>query len=173
MNESGQLLIYDLIFGVIILLMIIILSMYIFEENSHYYMNMQDSEKPLDILNTLSDTPYEDGYLLEILSRELDNNNTNNLTLGIEGVMTNSETLASYRLPTGFYVSVIIPGSNASNSELEKGNIITEIDNVEVTSINSISRVLKQKKKGDKLVLKVKYIDGNEYKEKEILLTLN
>lgn len=101
------------------------------------------------------------------------NNNTNNLTLGIEGVMTNSETLASYRLPTGFYVSVIIPGSNASNSELEKGNIITEIDNVEVTSINSISRVLKQKKKGDKLVLKVKYIDGNEYKEKEILLTLN
>lgn len=104
---------------------------------------------------------------------KLDNNNTNNLTLGIEGVMTNSETLASYRLPTGFYVSVIIPGSNASNSELEKGNIITEIDNVEVTSINSISRVLKQKKKGDKLVLKVKYIDGNEYKEKEILLTLN
>ena len=100
-------------------------------------------------------------------------NNINNLTLGIEGVMTNSETLESYRLPTGFYVSVIIPGGNASNSELEKGNIITEIDNVEVTSINSISRVLNKKKKGDKIILKVKYTDGNEYREKEILITLN
>lgn len=95
------------------------------------------------------------------------------VTLGIEGYMTNSGAISNYKLPDGFYVSKIISSGNASKSELEIGNIITEIDGNEVTSKEVIMKVLNKKKKGDKVKLKVKYASRNEYKEKEITITLN
>lgn len=100
-------------------------------------------------------------------------NDEGTLTLGIEGYMTNSGYIASYNLPEGFYVSAITKDGNADKSELEIGNIITEIDNTKVTSIDSIKKVLNKKEKGDKVTLKVKYVSRNEYKEKEITITLN
>ena len=100
-------------------------------------------------------------------------NDTGGLTLGIEGYMTNSGDIASYRLPEGFYVSAIISDGNADKSELEIGNIITEIDNNKVTSLETIKKILNNKNKGDKVTLKVKYASRNEYKEKEIIITLN
>ncbi len=98
---------------------------------------------------------------------------TGGITLGIEGYMTNSGNIASYRLPEGFYVSAITSGGNADKSELEIGNIITEIDNNKVSSIETIKKVLNKKEKGNNVVLKVKYVSRNEYKEKEITITLN
>ena len=100
-------------------------------------------------------------------------NDTGGLTLGIEGYMTNSGNIASYRLPEGFYVSAITKDGNADKSELEIGNIITEIDSNKVTSLETIRKVLNKKEKGDKVILKVKYASRNEYKEKEITITLN
>lgn len=101
------------------------------------------------------------------------NTKTSGLTLGVEGIMTNSETLASYRLPTGFYIYTIIPDGNAAKSDLKKGDIVTAIDNNKVTSMDSIRKVLDKKNKGDKVILTVQYINGNEYKEKEIEIVLN
>ena len=95
------------------------------------------------------------------------------LTLGIEGYMTTSGYIASYNLPEGFYVSAITKDGNAEKSELEIGNIITEIEGNKVTSIETIRKVLNKKEKGDKVTLKVKYASRNEYKEKEITITLN
>ena len=94
------------------------------------------------------------------------------LTLGIEGYMTNSGNIASYRLPEGFYVSAITPGGNAEKSDLEIGNIITEIEGNKVTSLETIRKVLNKKQHGDTVTLKVKYASRNEYKEKEIVITL-
>lgn len=102
-----------------------------------------------------------------------ENDTSDNLTLGIEGYMTTSQEMAVYRLPTGIYVSSITPGSNASKSELEVGDIITQIDNIEITSIDSIKKVLNQKEKGSKVTLKIKYISRNEYKDKDVIVTLN
>ena len=101
------------------------------------------------------------------------NNDTGSLTLGIEGYMTNSGYIINYGLPEGFYVSGINKDGNADKSELEIGNIITEIDGNKVTSIETIKKVLNKKEKGDKVNLKIKYISRNEYKEKEIIITLN
>lgn len=97
---------------------------------------------------------------------------SNGMTLGIEGYMTNSGYISGYNLPSGFYVSKIVSGSNADKSELEIGNIITEIDGNEVNSINDISNVLYEKKSGDSVTLKILYINSREYKEKEIKITL-
>lgn len=99
-------------------------------------------------------------------------NDTATPTLGIEGYMTNSGNIANYRLPEGFYISSITSGGNADNSELEIGNIITEIDNNKITSIETIRKILNKKEKGDTVTLKVKYPSRNKYKEKEITVTL-
>ena len=99
-------------------------------------------------------------------------NDEDSVALGIEGYMTNSNSIANYRLPEGFYITAITKDSNASNSDLEIGNIITEIDNNKVTSIEIIKKVIYKKNKGDTVTLKVKYASKNEYKEKEIEITL-
>ena len=100
-------------------------------------------------------------------------NDTGGVTLGIEGYMTNSDELSNYKLPEGFYISSITSDSNADKSELEIGNIITEIDGNKVTSIETIRKVLNKKEKGDTVTLKIKYTSRKEYKEKEINITLN
>ena len=112
---------------------------------------------------------------LEDIIKDLINgkNDEGALTLGIEGYMTNSSIIANYGLPVGFYISAISKDGNASNSDLEIGNIIIEIDNKEVTSLDVIKKVLNKKDKGDSVTLKVKYPNRNEYKEKEIKITLN
>ena len=104
-----------------------------------------------------------------LISGEDDNSS---LTLGIEGGMTGT-TLSSYNMPSGFYVTNIVSGGNADKSDLEIGNIITEIDGNKVTSVQTIKKVLDKKKKGDKVTLKVKYINKKEYSEKEIIVNLS
>ena len=112
---------------------------------------------------------------VEEIIKELINgkNDEGGVTLGIEGYMTNSDYIANYNLPEGFYVSAITTNGNADKSELEIGNIITEIDNTKITSIDTLRKVLNNKEKGDKVTLKVKYASRNQYKEKEITITLN
>jgi serine protease Do len=94
------------------------------------------------------------------------------ITLGISGHMTNSSNMSGYNFPEGFYVSEITSGGNAEKSDLEIGNIIVEVDGNKVTSLDSIRKVLNKKDKGDKVLLKIKYASKNEYKEKEISITL-
>lgn len=98
-------------------------------------------------------------------------NDTGALTLGIEGYMTNT-TLMDYGLPVGFYISKIDSSGNIAKTDIEIGNIITEIDNNKVTSLEVIKKVLNSKDVGDKVTLKVQYPSKNEYKEKEIIVIL-
>ena len=75
-------------------------------------------------------------------------------------------------MPVGFYISDIVEGSGADKSELDIGNIITKIDDIEVNDFNDISNYLYEKKAGDKVKLTVKYISGRTYKEKVVTVTL-
>lgn len=108
-----------------------------------------------------------------IIEQLINGENDEGIILGIEGYMTNSGAIASYKLPNGIYISAIVPGSNAAKSDLAIGNIITAIDGAEASSIDSLKKVLNRKEKGDQIILKVKYADRTEYKEKEIVITLN
>ena len=100
-------------------------------------------------------------------------NDSEGFTLGIEGYMTNSSNMANYRLPEGFYISSITTGSYADESDLEIGNIITEIDNNKITSVETIKKVLNKKNEWDKVTINIKYASKNEYKEKEVTIVLN
>ena len=93
-------------------------------------------------------------------------------SIGISGYMIDENTSKSYNMPVGFYISDIVEGSGADKSELDIGNIITKIDDIEVNDFNDISNYLYEKKAGDKVKLTVKYISGRTYKEKVVTVTL-
>ncbi len=93
-------------------------------------------------------------------------------SIGISGYMIDESTSKSYNMPTGFYISEIVKGSGADKSELDIGNIVTKIDDIEVEEFNDISNYLYEKKAGDKVKLTVKYISGRQYKEKVVTVTL-
>lgn len=108
----------------------------------------------------------------DLIEKLINGENDKSILLGIEGYMTTSNNVSSNNLPEGFYVTSITKDGNAYNSNLEIGNIITEVDNNKVTSLESIRKVLDQKVTGDKIILKVAYASGKEYKNKEISIIL-
>ena len=109
----------------------------------------------------------------ELITTLMNGENDEAVTLGIEGYIISDERSNYYNMPTGFYISKIISGSSADKSELEIGNIITKINNNEVTNLTDIQDVLNKLEKGDKVELTVSYISGREYKEKDITVTLS
>ena len=103
--------------------------------------------------------------IVDLMNGEED---SNGVTIGIEGYMTN--TGINYNFPLGFYISSILPDGNAANSDLEIGQIITKIDGEEIESFSDLSNALYEKSIGDSAILTVKYIDGNHYSEKEVVI---
>lgn len=93
--------------------------------------------------------------------------------MGIEGYMVTEEQSQSYGIPTGFYISKIIENSGADKAGLEIGYIITEIDGNKVDDFTVLTDIIYEKKKGDTVKLKVSYVSGREYKEKDIEVTLS
>ena len=93
--------------------------------------------------------------------------------IGIEGYMISEAQADAYDMPVGVYVSKILDGSGADKAGLEIGNIIIGIDGKEVNKFSVITDYLYTKKKGDKITLKIKYIAGRQYKEKDVEVTLS
>lgn len=94
-------------------------------------------------------------------------------TIGVEGYLITEDQSKSYNMPVGFYISKIVEGGGADKAGLEIGNIITEIEDKEVNTFSDLTDVLYEKKKGDKVKLKISYISGREYKDKEVEVTLS
>lgn len=92
--------------------------------------------------------------------------------IGIEGYMLTETQADTYNMPLGVYISKIVDGGGADKAGLEIGNIIVGIDNQQVTKFSVITDYLSTKRKGDKVTLKIKYISGREYKEKNVEVTL-
>jgi serine protease Do len=93
--------------------------------------------------------------------------------MGVEGYMITENQSKSYGMPVGFYISKIVENSGADQAGLEIGNIITEIEGNKVEQFSDLTDVIYEKKKGDKVKVKVSYTSGRQYKEKEIEVTLS
>ena len=98
---------------------------------------------------------------------------TSDVSIGIEGYIITEEQSQAYNMPVGFYISKIVEGSGADKADLEIGNIITEINGNKVKSLTDITNVIYEKKKGDKVKLKVSYISGRQYKDKTVEVKLS
>lgn len=98
---------------------------------------------------------------------------TSDASMGVEGYMISESQSKSYNMPVGFYISKIVEGSGADKAGLEIGNIITEVEGNKVDDFSDLTDVIYEKKKGDKIKIKISYISGREYKEKELEVTLS
>ena len=94
-------------------------------------------------------------------------------TIGIAGRIINEEQSKSLNCPTGFYITEVTQGSGADKAGLERGNIVTKIEGKEVKGLSTIKSITNNKEKGDKIKLTVSYLEKNDYKEKEVEVTLS
>ena len=101
------------------------------------------------------------------------NEDKSDASMGVEGYMISEQTSKTYNMPVGFYISKIVSGSGADKAQLEIGNIITQIEDKKVEEFSDLRDIIYDKKKGDKVKLKISYISGREYKEKEVIVTLS
>lgn len=92
--------------------------------------------------------------------------------LGIAGADIPEDVANTYDMPRGVYVTQVVEGSAAEKAGVKKGDIITEFDGREITSMQSMQDVLKYYEAGSKVKIKVQVADEGSYKEKEITVKL-
>ncbi len=92
--------------------------------------------------------------------------------LGIQGVNVDSAMAGQYDMPTGVYVYRILEGTGAANSDLQEKDIITKVDGMTVSDMSALQNKLAYYKAGETITLTVRRLEGSNYVEKEIQLTL-
>ena len=88
--------------------------------------------------------------------------------IGISGIDLDERNASHYNLPVGIYVKQIQSNSPASTSDIKTGDVITEIDGTEISSMNELNKIKEQKNIGDKVTLTL--YRGGETKKVEITL---
>lgn len=93
--------------------------------------------------------------------------------IGVEGQIITENQSKNLDSPSGFYITKVVSGMGADKAGLEKGNIITKVDGKKVTELSVIKNSIYSKNIGDKVTLTVSYLEKNEYKEKEVEVTIS
>ncbi len=75
--------------------------------------------------------------------------------IGISGIAVDDSTAKKYNLPTGVYVYTIENNSPADKSELQKGDVITKIGDVEISSVSELNKEKNKYNIGDTITLTV------------------
>ena len=100
-------------------------------------------------------------------------NDDNGGAIGVEGQIITENQSKNLDSPSGFYITKVVSGMGAEKAGLEKGNIITKVDGKKVTELSVIKNSIYSKNIGDKVTLTVSYLEKNEYKEKEVEVTIS
>lgn len=104
----------------------------------------------------------------DIISQLIDHNSVTRPYIGIEGSAVGSQTAQRYNLPEGVYVEGIQSKSPAENADLQKGDIITQINGNDVKSVEELNKYKNACKIGDTVTLKV--YRNNEYVDVSVKL---
>lgn len=105
--------------------------------------------------------------LINDLANQKSNTKKNdNITLGITGYIVN---VANEK---GFYIASVEKNSIASNNNLQPSSVIMKVDDKKVTSVETISNILKTKSTGDTIKLTILNISNNGYEQQEITINL-
>ena len=91
--------------------------------------------------------------------------------LGISG-KTVSEEASNFNMPEGVYVSEVAKDGAAGKAGIKKGDIITAINDIQVTTIESLKEKANSYKKGTKVTITLKRSDNGSYVEKKVDVTL-
>ena len=73
-----------------------------------------------------------------------------------------AEVAAGYGIPRGVYVAEVSKGGGAEAAGLEKGDVITEFDGQEITSMDDLQTRLQYYAAGTEVTIKVMRQDGQD-----------
>ena len=149
------------------------------DNGNHGYMRGDfisiDGEQPA--LSNNSETTTEDEAEQEIKT----NNETlsevreeERGTIGISGATVTPDVSKAYNMPCGVYVAQIIEGGGAARSDLKEKDIITALNDQEVSSMEELQKLLKYYKAGTEVALTVQRIDDQSslYVETTVMVIL-
>lgn len=91
--------------------------------------------------------------------------------LGISGQTVTDEGSA-YNLPYGVYVSEVAKGGAADKAGIKVNDVITAVNKMEVTTIESLQEKVSSYRKGTEVEITVKRSDNGKYVEKKLKVTL-
>lgn len=91
--------------------------------------------------------------------------------LGISGSDVSDEAVSVYDMPEGVYVSSVLKRSAAAEAGLQKGDIITAIDDEKVTSMSKLQDILDYYEAGAKAELTFMRIEDGDYEEWQVTVT--
>ncbi len=92
--------------------------------------------------------------------------------IGISGVSVTTSVAQTYDIPQGVYVAEVASGSGAAAAGMEKGDVITEFDGQEITSMDDLQKRLEYYAAGTTVSITVMRQSGAEYVEKTCEVTL-
>ncbi len=92
--------------------------------------------------------------------------------LGISGVDVTEDVAQTYSMPIGIYVAQALEGTAAESAGLKKGDVITKFDGQKVTSMADLQDVLSYYPAGTTIDIVIQRMDGDEYKEQTVSVTL-
>ena len=92
--------------------------------------------------------------------------------LGIQGTDIDSNTAALYGMPQGIYVYKIMEDVAAAASTLQEKDSITKFDGQTVRSMTELKDMLTYYAGGDSVDLTVQRLEGGQYKEYTVTITL-
>ena len=92
--------------------------------------------------------------------------------LGIVGKNITSSHANSFRMPAGIYVSSITKGSPAEQAGLHLGDIITKINDRDVSTMEELTTVLRYTRGGTEATLLIKVLENGSYVERELKVVL-
>lgn len=93
--------------------------------------------------------------------------------LGISGVDVTEEASKSYDMPVGVYVNTVVEGAAAEKAGIQKGDIITKLDGSSVSGFIQLKEALSYYSAGETIPITIQRMDGSEYVEKELEITLS
>ena len=92
--------------------------------------------------------------------------------LGISGFNVTDDLSRMYGIPEGIFIYQVYANTAASDAGLQKGDIITEFDGEEITSMEELEEELQFHAKGEKVELTVMSPSNNGYVSRKVQLTL-
>ncbi len=92
--------------------------------------------------------------------------------LGISGIDVSSDVSSTYNMPEGVYIAKVASGSAAEAAGLQEGQIITAIDDTEITSATQLASVISSYSGGDTVTVTVMTSNNGQYVESQVEVTL-
>ena len=105
----------------------------------------------------------------DVVSQLIDHKNVTRPFIGISGEAISSQVAELYKLPKGISVQSVIKDSPADKAGIKEGDIITKIEDKEVTSVPELNRYKNNYKIGDTITLTLL----RSGKEEEVHVTLS